>query len=446
MKGECLAFPEVGLTVKELQKAEPLLETFVSSFRSVFRRSEQASWFHYYLRGLLSDAPRKSVEAMVLHQSGVDGNLVRAVQHFLTNAQFDTERLARMYQQYALASLASEQEVFVLDGSDFPKQGASSAGVARQRCGQLGKVANCQAGVFLGLTSPQGNALLAGRLYIPQAWFAPQQAALRAKCGIPETQDFQTKNQLALALLEAAALDSQKESRWVVFDDGFGHCQGLLDSLGQGGWRYMAQVSGATCLFQTLPEVGRERTGTRGPRPTRLRILGHDKAQEVQAFVSTLQDDVWETHVWKEGTKGPMRESFAILRVWNARRKNARTTLPGEEVWLVVRKGKEANERKYWLSNAPKETSHEELLRICASRWSIETMFKDCKQLLGMGDYEVRSQDGWMRHTTMAMMAHFFLRFFGNLGEATPRALHCPSAPSSQLSSSRGRVEPWNGV
>jgi len=68
-----------------------------------------------------------------------------------------------------------------------------------------GKVENCQVGVFAGYASRHGYALVDKRLFLPEAWLTDAYAARRTRCNVPDALTFQSKPQLAAAMLRAMA-------------------------------------------------------------------------------------------------------------------------------------------------------------------------------------------------------------------------------------------------
>lgn len=154
------------------------LRAYRASFSSLFARDEQRHWALQYLQGLLLDLPRKSIEPMALALP--EGN-IRAMQQFIGEGAWDDAAILAAHQRPVAETLGEPDGVLIVDGSEFPKKGEASVGVARQYCGALGKIANCQAGVFVAYASRQGYTLLDRRLYMPAAWFTPAYRARRRR-------------------------------------------------------------------------------------------------------------------------------------------------------------------------------------------------------------------------------------------------------------------------
>jgi SRSO17 transposase len=278
--------------------------------------------------------------------------------------------------------------------------------VKRQYCGEVGKRANCQAGVYLGYASRLGYTLVDRRLYLPQEWVeAEAYAERRRKCGVPADIAFTTKPALGWAMIEAVHQAGTLRCRWVTCDEAFGRDTGFLDQVaGQGLW-YFAEVPHDTQVWRQRPATAVPAWAGRGRKPTRVHVVeGAPAAQTVMTVAESLPAAQWSRQTIKEGSQGPLVADCAALRVIAGR-----GGLPGPEVWLVLRRHVLTGELKTYLSNAPADISLTTLVRLSGMRWPIETCFEDGKQYLGMGDYEVRSWCGWHHHMTLCILAHFFL-------------------------------------
>lgn len=409
MKDSLQAIPTVSkmeITLQDVTELMSEIKQYHAIFSPFFARREHREHAELYLTGLLSpDLDRKSIEPMVVNLKGPDQNAVRAVQQFIGEGAWQDGLIRRRHLQEVEVSLGEEDGVVIFDGSDFPKQGRESAGVKRQYCGQLGKRANCQAGVFAGYTSSKGYTFLDARLYLFEVWFDQQFAARRAKCLVPEEVGFQKKNELAWEMLEAINQAGTLRFRWVTGDEAFGCDTQLLDRIASLGRWYFMEVPKNTRVWIQRPETVLPPWSGRGCKPKRLRVLdGQCLPKRVDVTADSLPAQQWSRHIIKEGSKGPIVADFAALRV-----SGVRDGLPGHEAWLVLRRDVITREVKYYLSNASAETELTTLVRISGMRWPIETCFEEGKQLLGMGDYEVRTWRGWHHHMTLCLLAHHFL-------------------------------------
>jgi len=370
------------------------------------KRPEQRRWSQTYLHGLLLELPRKSIEPMVLALCGADRNAVRAMQQFLSEGAWDDRAILQRLWPEVDADLGDDDGVLILDGSDFPKQGNESVGVKRQYCGELGKTANCQAGVFLAYASHHGYTLLHRRLYLPEEWVTDAAYAERRQaCGVPSDITFTTKPMLGWSMIEGVVQAGTLRCRWVACDEGFGRDTALLDKIAQVGLWYFAEVPHDTQVWQARPATAVPDWSGRGRKPTRERVVADAPApQTVAALAHRLPANAWSQQLIQEGSQGPQVAEFALVRV-----SAVRDGLPGPEVWLVLRRSLTDGELKTYLCNAPAAIPQQRLVRTSGVRWPIEICFATGKQELGMGDYEVRSWRGWHHHLTLVIVALAFL-------------------------------------
>jgi SRSO17 transposase len=247
--------PVLDLTPGDLDGILDELHTFHAIFSPLFFRPEQRAWAATYLHGLLLEIPRKSIEPMILHLRGADGNAVRAMQQFVGEGAWDDTAILHQLWREVAGDLDDAEGVLILDGSDFPKQGLHSVGVKRQYCGELGRRANCQAGMFLAYASQRGYALLSRRLYLPEDWFTAAYADRRVACGVPSDITFTTKPMLGWAMIEALVSADSLSCRWVTCDEAFGCNTELLDKIAGLGLWYFAEVPHNTRVWCERPMV-----------------------------------------------------------------------------------------------------------------------------------------------------------------------------------------------
>ena len=398
--------PRMELSVHDIEHLVEELRAYHAIYSPLFQRREQREAAHTYLQGLLAPLPRKSIEPMVLAVDGVTPTAVRAIQAFISEGMWDDGRLVQQHWKEVERDLGADDGVLMVDGSDFPKQGVHSVGVKRQYCGELGKRANCQAGVFVGYVSAQGYAMLDRRLYVPAEWLTDDAyTERRRQCGLPADLTFKTKPELAQEMLAAVVQSHALRCQWVVADEACGGNPALLDGVAELGLWYFTEVAHTTRGWADRPALHIPPWRGRGRRPQRARLVeGGPQAQTVLGMASALPAEAWRRRTIKEGSQGPMVADFAALRVVAVR-----DALPGPDVWLVLRRHIETQELKTYLCNAPLDTPLETHVRMSGMRWPIETCFEDGKQLLGMGDDAVRSWTGWHHHMTLVILAHFFV-------------------------------------
>jgi SRSO17 transposase len=396
--------PEMNLAPRDVEGLLDELGLYHKRFSGLFRRAEQWHWAGKYLEGLLLEIPCKAVEPMA---ERLAGGKVRAMQQFVGTSGWQDSPIVKQHQRLVEEGLGEPEGVLIVDDSGFPKQGNASVGVKRQWCGVLGKVANCQVGVFVGYASSQGYTLVSHQLYMPKVWFRRAYAERRQRCGVPEGLTFQTKPEIAWQLLEPIITQQRIGFRWVTMDGGYSSDPRLLDRLDRVGAWYMAEVACDTRVWQERPvtHVPPPRSN-RGRRPSKERVVpGTPDPKRVDAIAAALPAEAWTPYRIKEGSKGPMVAEFVFLRVVSVR-----SDLPGHDGWLVLRRSlDETSTFKYWLSNAPADISKTDLVRVSAMRWPVETSIEESKGEVGMDEYQTRSWRGWHHHMTMSLLAHFFL-------------------------------------
>lgn len=397
--------PTMELTAEDIETATRQLEEYHRIYSPLFNRREQRYWSEKYLHGLLLNITRKSIEPMIWEMFGADSNAIRAMQQFIGKGSWSDEAILQRHWQEVDLTLGEADGVITIDGSDFPKQGNFSVGVKRQYCGQLGKKANCQAGVFAGYVSSQGYTLLDRRLYLPEEWIdADEYKKRRERCEVPEGLVFKTKQTLASEMVREIVTSEVLRCQWVVCDEAFGRDTAFLEEIASTGLWYLAEVPRNTRVWLEAPMTGIPKWSGRGAKPKKEKLLpGEPIAQTVAEVAFALPSKQWVTYQLP-GSAGPIVGLSAALRVVNVR-----SDLPGEEVWLICRLNPQTGELKTYISNAPASLSLETLVKVSSMRWSIETCFQQGKQYLGMGDYEVRSWKGWHHHMTLCILAHHFL-------------------------------------
>jgi SRSO17 transposase len=390
------------LSPREVEGLVEQLKIYHAFFVSAFRRPEQAHWADVYLQGLLGDAPHKSIEPIALAL----GVKVRDLQHFIGQSAWPLEPVVERHQRLVADTLGEPDGVVAVDESGVVKQGDDSVGVAHQYCGAVGKVANCQNGVYLGYISRQGYTLAAARLFLPEEWFDDAHAEKREQCGVPEQLSFKTKPELGLELLQQAVRRGHLPFRWVTADELYGDSPDFRDGVAELGKWYFAEVACSTPVWRRRPAVILPSWSGHGPHPKRLRLrTPSHRAVRVDELVRRIPNREWLRATIKEGSKGPIVCDFAFLRVTESRQ-----GLPGPEVWLVIRRNvAEPSELKFYLCNAPADIALSELVRLSGLRWPIEMSFEEGKGAVGFDHYETRSWLGWHHHMVLTCLAHHFL-------------------------------------
>lgn len=390
------------MTGNEFERVAASFAGFHRRFAPLFGRKEARRHSEQYVRGLLvQHADRRNAENLA---EAVDGATPRALQRFVTDAPWSSEQVGDELQRCLGERLGvpAEEGTWVLDDTGFAKQGTHSVGVARQYSGTLGKVGNCQVGVFLAYVSERGHALVDGELYLPKAW-TDDPARCRA-AGVPADLGYRTKPEIALALLRRAQTLGHLRARWVTADEGYGQVPSFRDALDAAGYWYVLEVPCTTPVFQAPTATAVPPWSGKGRKPTRLqRVPEAAPPQPVQAVAAALTAP-WTEVVVGPGAQGPRAYEVTARRVWESR-----DGLPGRECWLVLRRNLDGSELKYYLSNAPANALLATLARIGAWRWPVETEFQQEKAACGLDEYEVRSWQGWHHHIILALLAGAFL-------------------------------------
>jgi SRSO17 transposase len=395
--------PAFDLAEQDVRRLADDLRAYHGEFAPLLFRKEQRHWALKYLEGLMLPQGGKSIEPLAL---SLQGGKVRSMQVFIGRGAWDDEAILKKHRQLVAESLGDPDGVLIVDGSEFPKKGAYSVGVARQYCGARGKIDNCQAGVFLAYASGRGHTLLDRRLYLPQAWFEADARERRERCGVPDEIAFHTKPELAWEMIKAVKRSGTLPFSWVLCDEAFGDNPGFLQRLEGAEIDYFADVSVSTGVWLERPRTQIPAPRGRGRPPSRKRLVaGAPRPIRVDELAAQLPKSAWRKHRVKEGEKGPIEARFAFVRAVAVRGK-----LPGPDIWVVFRRSlSDPPELKVLISNAPADTSRRELVRLSGMRWPIETCFQQAKSSLGMAAYQTRSWRGWHHHMTLVILAHHFL-------------------------------------
>src|SRR5262244_579480 len=310
---EGFAIPTFDLTPPDVEGLLEELWEFQANFHDCFPRSETRAHFFDYMVGQLSPLERKSIEPMALH---VKGGTIRGLQRFISDVSWDEEHMRWTYHQLVADAMGDPEGVVMVDETGFVKKGKESVGVARQYCGTLGKVENCQVGVFAGYASRHGYALVDQRLFVPEAWFTDAYAARRARCNVPPELTFQSKPALAAAMLEAIAHEGLLPFKYIVADCLYGNSPTFLDAIDAcvGITAFVAIPSETRCWLQR-PRTADKHYRYKGEARAK-RVVEPDRAPCMVATVAaSLPASSWYRRKVSEGTKGPIVYEFARQRV-----------------------------------------------------------------------------------------------------------------------------------
>lgn len=373
---------------KALEECLDRLKAFTQPFVALLPREELRGHGEDFIRGLLSDLERKSAEP-IAERAGKPRD---TIQYFIGQSPWDHEPLLDELTRQVAAEIGSPEGVQVLDSSGFPKKGTASVGVGRQWCGRLGKVDNCQVGVFLGYVSNRGHALVNERLYLPENW--AKDAERREMCHVPKRVKFKTAHQLSLDMLEERR--EKLPHRWVTGDDEFGCVAWFRAKLRASGERYLLDIPPhlLVCDAEDPPKMGEQGRPRKAP------------FQRASRWKDAVPEREWTRIHIRDGVKGP-------LVVW-ATRARVRTRTNGRRgsavEWLLVTKTEsETPEYRYCLSNGEVDVPIEEMAHTANARYWVEDCFEQAKGRVGLDHYEVRSWGGWHHHMTLSLLALWFL-------------------------------------
>jgi SRSO17 transposase len=388
------------LSAADIQgQAEALVE-FQAHYAPYFRTKtrDSAAQALEYLKGQLLLKGKRNMSQMVLE---VSESNEQALSHFISNSPWDDAHLTRQIGQEAVAWLG-QAGALLLDESGCPKQGDKSVGVARQYCGRLGKVDNCQVGVFIAYAKEGQTTLIDKRLYLPQAW--TDDPARCRQAGVPEAEIvFRKKSELGLAMI-LQAKECQVPFEFVGMDAHYGQQGWLLSRFEAEDIEYMAEIPSDTRVYLDYPPVGiPERKGNTGRKPTKPRVLV-GKPIEVRALLTSDQV-AWTRLKVRDTARGELWINFAALRVYRIE-----DELPLEQpLWLCIRQDLDSTEVKFAFSNAPADSPKAKLADKLCTRYWVERALEDAKGLAGLDDYQVIGWRGWHHHMTMTMLAMLFL-------------------------------------
>jgi SRSO17 transposase len=367
------------------------LESFVLPFSVALTEPEQQQHTVEYISGLLSKLDHKTGEAIAyLHDNERQG-----LQKFIGHVPWDHQPLLMTLAQQVGADLGEPDGVLVFDPSGFPKKGTKSVGVARQWCGRLGKVENCQVGIYMGYVSSKGHILVNMRLYLPKEW--TKDRARRTEAGAPKEVKFQTRQELALQMLdEQGAL---LRHSWVAGDDEMGRPASFRLALRGREQRYLLAVPSNTLVRdQDTPPPQYSGQGRRPKSPF----------TRVDRWCAALSEASWTTIEVRDGEKGPLTVE-AVKCLVQARTETGGT---GPDEVLFITRERQADgtfKHDYYLSNADPGVELKELARVAKAAHRIEECFERAKGEAGLADYQVRNWIAWHHHQTLSLLAAWFL-------------------------------------
>jgi len=395
---------------------------YLEQYKGCFSNRLQQVSLRRYLQGLLGDSPRKSMQAMLARVT--DPGHYQTFQHFITHTTWDWDPVWRRL----VALLPAREGLFVIDDTSFPKQGKHSVGVARQYCGALGKIANCQVATTVLLWAKGRAWLLGATLYLPTEWTRDRARCERVQ--VPAEVRFQEKWRLALTLLRRARA-AGLTCTGVLADAAYGDITVFREALHRLNLPYALGISSHLTVFLGTPRVAAPTAARRGRPPTRFRLRDDVTPVAVRTLAAGLPPRAWRPITWHNAHQSTRwQAAFAALRVTPAHAWRHGRLAP--EVWLLMQRPVDSHHvAKYFFIHLPETTPLKRLVWIAHQRWAIEQQYQQLKDELGLDHFEGRSYPGWNRHVALTAVAYTFLQQERRHTRGTPltfpavRALVC---------------------
>lgn len=394
-----------------LEKLTSKLSFHINDYHDCFQTetSNNLELGEAYIQGLFkTEAGKRNMERLN-EELDLSGNSYQRIQHFITNSKWSAKGLINSI-ACKTSDLYVSQETYkfsdvgyIIDESAHLKKGKSSVGVARQYAGVIGKVENCQVGVYASLVFNSHSTLINERLFLPEEWTTNPERCKNA--GIPEDQRlFKTKPKLAIEMIKED-LEAGVQFSWVGGDGLYGHGFELGNALDNMELTFLLDIHSNQKIYLSEPVLSvPEPTSKRGAKPTKRRA--DTEAMRVDHYAKEFASYTWPKITLRNGTKGPLTLSIHTRRVWLWDEKSECAT----ERVLVITQSSNRSKLKYSLSNADYRTTLlERFAYMQAQRYWVERAFQEAKSELGMSDYQVRKWDAWHRHMALVMLALAFL-------------------------------------
>lgn len=404
---------------KQLRQLKPELETFLQRYLALFGREENHQHAQRFVQGLLGGQERRNTENIA---EVVEGGVVRTMQKFVAQGCWEHTEVLWELRGHVAESLGDDKGTLNIDETGFPKKGKKSVGVKRQYSGTLGRVENCQVGVFANYYSSQGHTFIDRRIYLPEEWIEDKDR--RKEAGVPANIVFRTKPELGLEMIRTAVTE-KVPFQWVGGDSVYGDSPTFVQGVRELGKWYVLDVSSETHVWLSQPRVGKP-----GPRGGRAKPT--TKPISVTEAIAGLSPSAFKRITVSKGSQGSIVYEYAEMTVWFSEQ---RYPTDAPERLLVRRSLNQDADLKYHRSNAPSKVTWQRLAEQRACRWSIEEDIQAGKGQCGLDEYETRGWIGWHHHTALSMLALLFLVLQKQrLGEKT--AANDSSGSSRDTSSS----------
>ncbi len=394
----------------EIEGLRAELDGFVAEVFASVPRRDTRGWADCYLRGLMLDGRRKSIQPMADRLP--DGDM-QSLQQFVNQSPWDHSAVLRAV---AVATVpVVDPEVWVIDDVSFPKDGRMSVGVARQWCGALGKQSNCQVAVSLHAASDRASVPISWRLFVPAEW--DDDADRRTRAGIPDGVGHREKWRLALDLIDEA-IAWGLSPRTIVADAGYGQNTAFRRALVERGLEFVVAVRADESAHPHEAVPTSPAWSGRGRRPA---VRYRAKPSSLKTLALEPGPKAYRRVTWRKGSRGPMRSRFRVRIVRPAGvaiRAHVKERAGGSAAWdgvlptatlLSEWPAGEKAPTDFWLTNLPQGTSTRRLVRLAKMRWRIEHDYREMKHGLGLDHFEGRTWRGWHHHVTLVTAAHAFV-------------------------------------
>lgn len=396
------------------------LSEFITDIGAILGNDARRASFRLYALGLLGEGERKSMEPIAARHCPDPAKVGAAhlrLQHFVTDSRWDDRAVRRYAARYAVAAMTEREEVvsWIIDDTGFLKQGEHSVGVQRQYTGSAGKIANCQVGTSLVVTTRTMHVGIDFDLYLPTSW--TDDAKRRREARIPDEVVFKTKPDQALDMIRRTVLDGIPPGV-ILADCGFGDSTAFRDGVRALGLHFAVGVEGKTKVWWD---------GAKHTRDRSVSLL--EVAQRIR-----LKKNGFRRVTWREGTTRDLWSHFALARVVPAPARRGRRTQPElGPVWLLIewREGEPEPSHYFFLSIEGR--SRKQMVRLVKERYRTETVYSELKGELGLDHFEGRRYRGWHHHVSLVLVCHAFLvaeraRLFSPSAGRTPSADQIPLA------------------
>lgn len=414
------------MTTDEIVRLGSELVGFLGEFADCFGRSEPRGKLATYVRGQLSQLPRKSIEPIALAADMKP----RTLQEFLASDEWDEDRLAAHTQRLVVRDHADPQAIGVIDESGHPKKGCHTAAVSRQYCGNTGKIDNCVMTVHLTYTSFDGRfrTMLDSSLYLPKCWHEDRERCRQAK--IPDDLVYRPKYEIALEQWDRAVANGVCFA-WTTADEWYAQKPAFVRGLEQRGSRFVLEIPRNFAMWLHDPAQGREGVPAKS-------------VENLCRYSRVMMRQSWQRYYIKDTDKGPLVWEVKFAPCWLPRAQG--TVGP---YWLVMAQNAlDPSEVKYFISNASPGVPLEVILHVAFGRWPVERCLQDEKSELGLSHFEVRCYPALKRHLLITQVSHLFLarqtqrlrgEKSGDHSAASPHGYKCPDrrAPAARAGAVR---------